>query len=250
MRNGNNIQWKRLSVEAAAIVASILLAFTIDAWWDDKKEREDERAILSSLLAEFEQVRKNVDDILKFQVAILESAQRLLQLSVDENPTIGSIELDRLLVDQRWGSSPDRFSAPELNSVISRGDLRLISNRVLREDLRTWPAKLIGVSKVLAEDFQFTSMVVDPYFRDNLSLLQLHAAMTHRPGDPTYIPETPDVKPKDSVSHIPILADPFFQNIMAQRHDLLNEIINLAREPELPQQLDETIAFLRRELER
>ncbi|VUX55771.1 conserved exported protein of unknown function, partial [uncultured Woeseiaceae bacterium] len=71
MRNGNNIQWKRLSVEAAAIVASILLAFTIDAWWDDKKEREDERAILSSLLAEFEQVRKNVDDILKFQVAIL-----------------------------------------------------------------------------------------------------------------------------------------------------------------------------------
>jgi hypothetical protein len=32
MSESRKIAWKRLSVEAAAIVASILLAFVIDAW--------------------------------------------------------------------------------------------------------------------------------------------------------------------------------------------------------------------------
>jgi hypothetical protein len=155
-----------------------------------------------------------------------------------------------LLLDQRWSSSPDRFAAPELKSVIARGDLRLISNQKLRENLRAWPARLTEISKALAEDFQFTFTVVDPYFRENLSLLQLHVALTHRPGDSTFVPKTSGVKPKDSVSHIPILAEKYFQNLMAQRHDLLSEIVNLGREPELPQQLDETIETLREEVGR
>jgi hypothetical protein len=37
------IQWKRLSVEAVAIVASILFAFAIDAWWDDRQKAGDEQ---------------------------------------------------------------------------------------------------------------------------------------------------------------------------------------------------------------
>jgi hypothetical protein len=32
------VPWKHIAVEAAAIVASILLAFAIDAWWDARAE--------------------------------------------------------------------------------------------------------------------------------------------------------------------------------------------------------------------
>ena len=53
MRDANSIQWKRLSVEAAAIVASILLAFSIDAWWAEQKDRRAESEILSRLHEEF-----------------------------------------------------------------------------------------------------------------------------------------------------------------------------------------------------
>ena len=38
----DKIPWKRISVEAAAIVASILLAFAIDAWWAELAEDRDE----------------------------------------------------------------------------------------------------------------------------------------------------------------------------------------------------------------
>ena len=35
--NASEIPWKRITVEAVAIVGSILLAFAIDTWWDDRQ---------------------------------------------------------------------------------------------------------------------------------------------------------------------------------------------------------------------
>jgi len=55
MENSNNIQWKRISAEGAAIVVSILLAFSIEASWDDYQDRGEEQGILLGLKSEFEQ---------------------------------------------------------------------------------------------------------------------------------------------------------------------------------------------------
>ena len=53
MKRSQDIPWKRLSVEAAAIVVSILLAFAIDAWWEERLERKEEAEQLVRLHAEF-----------------------------------------------------------------------------------------------------------------------------------------------------------------------------------------------------
>lgn len=47
MNEPQKVQWTRLSTEAVAIVASILFAFAIDAWWDEEQERENVRDLLS-----------------------------------------------------------------------------------------------------------------------------------------------------------------------------------------------------------
>jgi len=53
MTETQSIPWKRISVEAAAIVASILMAFTIDAWWSDRQRDEAERVVLKRYLKTF-----------------------------------------------------------------------------------------------------------------------------------------------------------------------------------------------------
>jgi hypothetical protein len=50
MNENQKLSWKRLSVEAAAIVGSILLAFAIDAWWEDRNRRIDEVEILGQFV--------------------------------------------------------------------------------------------------------------------------------------------------------------------------------------------------------
>jgi len=42
MSNADKTPWKRIAVEAVAIVASILLAFAIDAWWENRALVRDE----------------------------------------------------------------------------------------------------------------------------------------------------------------------------------------------------------------
>jgi hypothetical protein len=60
MHNSQIIPWKRLSLEAAAIVGSILLAFAIDAWWDEQKEQEAQIKQLERVSAE---IKANSDRI-------------------------------------------------------------------------------------------------------------------------------------------------------------------------------------------
>ena len=52
MPDTKHSNWKRLWVEAAAIIASILFAFAIDAWWEGRKNLADERSYLVSLRQE------------------------------------------------------------------------------------------------------------------------------------------------------------------------------------------------------
>jgi len=53
MAEQQKTQFTRLAFEAAAIVASILLAFSIDASWKEHLDRQEEAEVLSRLHTEF-----------------------------------------------------------------------------------------------------------------------------------------------------------------------------------------------------
>jgi len=57
MADNHTLSWKRLTLEATAIVGIILLAFTIDAWWEERQGRHEEQQILQGLHAEAEENR-------------------------------------------------------------------------------------------------------------------------------------------------------------------------------------------------
>ena len=86
MTDEQRIPWKRLYVEAAAIVASILLAFAIDAWWEDRQERVLEQQYLASLKADFQADIEELHEA----IALAKSRAQLGRL------LISSIDKDRV----------------------------------------------------------------------------------------------------------------------------------------------------------
>ena len=70
MTESQNIPWKRITVEAVAIVASILIAFAIDAWWENSKEHAAEVDQLLRVLAELE----NNADIIEQKLGTISKA--------------------------------------------------------------------------------------------------------------------------------------------------------------------------------
>lgn len=51
-KSTSEINWKRLIIEGVVIVISILMAFSIDAWWDQQRETRDSKDQVDRVLAE------------------------------------------------------------------------------------------------------------------------------------------------------------------------------------------------------
>jgi hypothetical protein len=94
MTNTNNIQWKRTAVEGVAIVVSILLAFWIDTWWEDRKEARLEVVYLLELQEDFKQNKSRLED----QAAEFEETARsmsvLQEQSALDSPSMSVSELN------------------------------------------------------------------------------------------------------------------------------------------------------------
>ncbi len=56
MSESNKIAWQRLAIEAPVIIVSILLAFAIDAWWEERADRQAETVLLQRLQADFKEL--------------------------------------------------------------------------------------------------------------------------------------------------------------------------------------------------
>jgi hypothetical protein len=89
----DQISWKRITVEAVAIVASILLAFSIDAWWQERLEINEEVEQLARLHAEFV---SNVERIGGYQTRLTggQEATKEIFSRIQESRIGGSANLD------------------------------------------------------------------------------------------------------------------------------------------------------------
>ena len=86
------IPWKRLIAEATAIVASILLAFSIDAWWDSRIEDQAESWLMRRLHADFVEIMSGLVIVEDEHQKTIEAARRLLAISRQGSVIPASVE--------------------------------------------------------------------------------------------------------------------------------------------------------------
>ena len=130
MNARQDIAWKRISVEALAIVASILLAFAIDAWWDNLQSAEDERESLELIQRDLRQSQTQLDVYLDFaSVASQAGLAAYRDLSGDGPYDSEEIRENLLRVDR----VTVRVPKAAYTDLLSTGNLRVIRSRELRD---------------------------------------------------------------------------------------------------------------------
>ena len=149
---------KRQIVDVIAIVLSILLAFAIDAWWDERKERAEEREVLQSLYVEFKSNRDEAALVVKVHEVAVHSVATLMKMSGDEILALSTDEVEKQL---RFFASPRTFDAVRgsVDALTSSGKLGILRSRELREALTTF----MNIIEDAAEDRDYmsrTSMTV------------------------------------------------------------------------------------------
>jgi len=136
------IPWIRVSVEAAAIVASILLAFAIDAWWEERLDRSDELQDLERLQFEFD---SNISGINQMSVIyrVRETGIEILdQIADAQGRGANSIEVSVLKV--YFLSTAPTFEANDavLNGLVQSGRLEIVRDSRVIVALASWERSL------------------------------------------------------------------------------------------------------------
>jgi hypothetical protein len=156
----HDIAWPRLGVESLAIVLSILLAFALDAWWEQRQESGFERALLESLQQEFTQNLTEIDNRVTRHDEIrddLVSIRPMIQENIDETLKLDARELVALV---SWTTSD--IAKGTVERLLASGELRILSNSELRSLLAAWPSDIDDAQEDEVLALQFIELVLTP----------------------------------------------------------------------------------------
>ncbi len=193
MQQATRINWVRIVAEGVAIVTSILLAFWIDAWWQERQLREDEQQTLAGLREEFLSNRTVLMQDLEAQEKGLQAIEDLLSAPVDGIPHDTDAVVEAALTVMLTPRTTNLGNGT-LDAVLSSGRIENFRNPTLRANLAAWDG-VIG--EVWDDQDNLAKMVYEiyvPYFLEaNISVSSamraLNANWSLPPSATSEVPE-------------------------------------------------------------
>ena len=130
--------WTRVLVEGLVVVGSILLAFAIDAWWDDRRDRRAEAEILAGLESEFQGHLAELERRSLANEQYVEHLTQILRIGRGEEEWPSAEMLWSLIMNGVLTSGTWDPGAGVREALIASGRLEVISNSDLRIALSAW----------------------------------------------------------------------------------------------------------------
>ncbi len=221
MRDIQQIPLKRIALEGAVIVASILLAFAIDAWWDERNERVEETEVLLGLKSEFSRYRDEISESIDLFAKNRPLTAELIIATRKGSWDSEIVDIDAALNTIYDPKSHD-FGGGVLDALINSGRLEIISDYDLRVKLANWSQVFDEVRDDEIRNMTFIMDHVIPYW------LRWHIPQSHMfelccpyaewPISTVSVADNPDELSR-------LLTDPEFEVLVEFRYESLSHIV-------------------------
>ena len=213
-RMGRGARLGRGILQGLGIALSILIAFGIEAWWDERGDRVREEEAIRQLTAEFE--------VIEGELARLDSAdtvgrsgtenvsELLLAMGMDRG-SLSDLRLDSLIAA---AIGNPRVFVPEgvLSSVLASGDLALLRSDSLRVALSGWAPYRAEILSDVRYASDFNTEFLLPYLFEQVPVRTIDVRTGyHEELGPSPFPYDP----------WPLLSDRHFENLINERMILL-----------------------------
>lgn len=234
----SRIPWKRILIEAVAIIASILIAFALDAGWDARSERAQEKALLLALAEDFGAASDNFDATKAGHLLELQASEELIGYGESgEIPFEDRARIDTLVSRQ---FSRRMFDPPmgTVQSILGSGRIDLISNPELVTELTRWSTAVAELQRGEKDSRRHFYDRVFPYLSERLDVEDLDK------GFPAFVDFPWQQEPTGAYR---LLSDREFSNLIYLRWVLLKNIVTEFLDP-VGESLSKVRAILREEL--
>jgi hypothetical protein len=146
MNDTQKVQWKRLAAEATAIIISILLAFAIDAWWEDRGERAAEQLLLKRLRADFIDIQAAIRFVEEEHLEASAACVALMNFPAGQ-PLPASPEVDRMVAIVFLTSRTLNPGSGAVAVFLGSEGAQLVHNQPLADLLLAWSGLLEEVQE-------------------------------------------------------------------------------------------------------
>lgn len=155
--------------EGLVIVASILVAFALDASWANFQESKVEQKVLRELREELESAKARIEFSIKELEGVIEASSDLVD-SLGKNTPILSSNTAQDLVNRILTINTLEVPTSVVDSIVASGQVRLISNNELLKALAEWPALISDVRENHEWHRVETDEFLIPYLAGYLSI--------------------------------------------------------------------------------
>lgn len=157
----DDISWKKISIEGLVIVISILLAFAIEAYWQERQNQIEERELIINLRQDLLENQQRI----VAQVATLETAEESLSEFLSLQPqssqqSQGEVSFERILspilrtytnsglvsgfLDSTTNSGLlVQISLPEIRTALAEIETRELDLSIIADDIRALTDQLL-----------------------------------------------------------------------------------------------------------
>ena len=248
MAHSSPVSWKRLIAEGAAIVASILLAFWIDAMWEERQEDRQLHGTLAAIRSDLEFSKRSVAFSRSVAMARRDALLALYEAANRESPQLEGKALDELLTTLEWAPYGANIGMAGIQALIFSGTLAAIENEALRSEIADWPRRISILQQKEQHDRAGYYEVWLPYARRNGDIGQLENLVSHYPGNPDRAVEAFPIPPHKAFDHSGMLQDREFRNIVVATWVTMIDLI--AQYERTETWLDESLALIDAEQDR
>ena len=212
--------------EIALVVIGILIALQINNWNEGRKDRLKEHDILGMLIEELNANKSHIEDNMDWHTEIKKTALTLLTQCYQDKSEEAHTEIDKLIGDLCFFLSVGEIEIAVVDAIVSSGELAVIQSDNLRKEITSWRKKVTVLGKMVEQDYDHFSNDWMPYIRSNTNVSQLSNAIETIPGSQDSIFESSLQKPPVRIDHEAILQDQEFQNLIAHKVWIQEDILN------------------------
>ena len=221
------------------IIGSILLAFGIQAWWDETRERDEESRLLEAVLEDMRANLVLIETNSSYHRAAVAAEREILSLAGQAPSTITLQATDSLIADVSWWFGSAHWHTGALEALTRGGRLEVIRDEELRHTLASWTRIIDEVRLTEDQENEFFDDALMPFMRREAWVPQIADLAQVLPGTdlaPGYGRVNWATETRD---HRPLLLSPEFQNLVL--HKLWVQVDILSAYEAFSEQLQELI---------
>ncbi len=167
------LNWKRITIDTLAIAGSILLAFAIDVWWEERDETLRLRGALENVVEEVARDRLEIIRAVQRNRSLIDGQVQFLSMTPEELQTGQD-----LIAISRGFDHPSSFDSAgiSLQGLLVGGNLELVSGGELAGALLEWAQLPAEIESDYLEASQMSMLVAELAAPYGLHLMTLNQA--------------------------------------------------------------------------